>query len=141
MTPNHRKLKIALIVAVAVALMAATIPAAIWVTNTQTARLGNARARCQAGQHKTYHVIIQNGLAVPTRTAARKCDKLTITNRDNRVRLMAFGPHDHHVSYDGVSERVLGQGQSLTVTLITPGTFIFHDHTDPAAQGTFTVSN
>lgn len=138
--PN-KKLKVTLVIVVAAGLMVATIPAAIWVTDTQTAKLGNARARCQTGQHATYMAVIRNGQVAPTRTVARKCDRLTITNQDNRVRLIAFGPHDRHISYDGVSERVLAQGQSLTVTLITSGTFIFHDHTDPAVQGVFTVVN
>lgn len=137
-----KKLKVILIAGAAIALMAATIPAAIWVTDTQTAKLGNARARCETGQHKTYQVTIQNGKVLPARTEAHKCDTLVITNADSRARLIAFGPHDHHVSYDGVSERVLGQGQSLSITLVTPGTFTFHDHDAyPDTQGTFTVLN
>lgn len=121
--------------------MAGTIPAAIWITHTSSAELGNARTRCQRGEHATHIVTIKNGHANPVNTRAARCDTLVITNSDNQQRLMAFGRHDNHISYDGVSEKLLDQGQSLTVTLIKPGTYLFHDHEDPLVAGSFTVKN
>jgi len=120
-------------------LMVATVPAAIWVTHTQTAELANARARCQVGQHSVHYVVFENNKVTPEHTAAKLCDTLTITNKDPRLRLAAFGPHEHHISYDGVSEKVLNQGQNLTVTLIKAGNFTFHDHINDALRGSFTV--
>ena len=125
----------------ALVLMVATIPAAIWVTDTQSAKLGNGRARCERGAHSDRLMTIRGNRFVPDKLTASKCDKLTVVNLDDRTRLIAFGPHEDHISYDGVSERVLGQNQSLTVTLVTPGTFIVHDHADPAVRGAFTVEN
>lgn len=121
-------------------LMVATVPAAIWVTHSQTAELANARARCQVGQHSAHYVVFENNRVTPEQTAARLCDTLTITNKDNRLRLVAFGPHEHHISYDGISEQLLSRGQSLTVTLIKAGTFTFHDHIDDSLRGSFTVN-
>jgi hypothetical protein len=88
----------------------------------------------------TYNVIAKNGAFTPQHTEARFCDELTITNLDQQQRLIAFGPHENHVAYDGVSERLLAQRQSLTLTLVQSGSFLFHDHLDDSVIGSFTVS-
>lgn len=98
----------------------------------------NQMAMCtEKGQSRL--VIIKEGLAVPASTNARLCDTLTIKNTDAQIRLMAFGVHDNHQPYDGVTEKVLDENQSFTVTLNQPGSFKFHDHLDDSAQGMFTV--
>ena len=136
---TNKKLKVVLITAGTLVLMVATVPAAIWVTHTQTAELANARARCQVGQHTAHHVVFRDNMVLPEHTTARLCDTLTITNEDPQLRLAAFGPHARHISYDGISERALRQGQSLTVTLIKAGNFTFHDHINDLLRGSFTV--
>lgn len=90
---------------------------------------------------QTHLVNIKNSLANPDHIDAKLCDKLTITNQDYRVHEMAFGQHDDHVPYDGVTEEVLAKDQSLTVTLIQAGNFEFHDHIGDVAAGDFTVTN
>lgn len=93
------------------------------------------------GSHTTYYVMIANNTVTPQQTDAHRCDSLTITNFDPQQRLLAFGPHDHHISYDGVSERLVAEGQSLTISLVTTGTYTFHDHLDDEhVHGSFTVS-
>ena len=89
--------------------------------------------------NKNHLVLIANNQVQPRYTAARVCDTLTIKNTDPVIRLVAFGEHDHHTPYDGTTEKVLGQNQSLTVTLDQKGNYEFHDHLDDAVQGTFTV--
>jgi plastocyanin len=96
-------------------------------------------AQCQ-GRHATHQVRIQNDAMVPEHTQASLCDKLTITNKDPALRLVAFGPHDEHVAYDGVTEQPLEQNKSLTITLNQPGNYQFHDHLEDIAHGTFTVT-
>lgn len=86
-------------------------------------------------------VTITSGNPIPKDTSAKVCDRLTITNEDDRLRLIAFGSHDDHQPYDGVTEKILAQGQSLTVTLNQRGTYEFHDHLDPAVIGYFTVTD
>src|SRR3989344_4139794 len=113
-----KKHKFFLAILALILLMGATVPAAVWVTHQSGSKLGNARARCERGDHASHQVRIRADKASPAHIDAKLCDKLTITNRDDRDRLMAFGQHDNHISYDGVSERVLGKGQSLTVTLV-----------------------
>jgi hypothetical protein len=83
---------------------------------------------------------IKNDKVVPAHTEARRCDTLTIINLDDRDRIIAFGRHEHHTAYDGVTERYLNQEGKFSVTLIQPGTFRFHDHDDDIVQGTFTVT-
>jgi hypothetical protein len=116
------------------------IVGAIWLTHTQTAQFGNAKQRCRDVAVTVHRVTIHSKMVSPTHTEARRCDKLVITNLDTAQRLLAFGKHEDHISYDGVSERVLSQGQSLRVTLITTGTYLFHDHAEDSIKGSFTVT-
>jgi hypothetical protein len=135
-----KKAKYILSVLVGIVLMAATVPLAIWITHTSSAGLGNDRARCRRDEHAAHRVIIRNDKVSPAHTEAHKCDSLAIVNLDDKQRLMAFGRHEDHISYDGVSERLLSKGQELKVTLISKGTYLFHDHAQAAVQGTFTVN-
>lgn len=105
--------------------------------HAEKASADNTATCTKKGQNHT--VIINNSAVIPVNTSAKLCDTLTIKNTDSQVRLMAFGEHDHHEPYDGVTERVLDQNQSFTVTLNQAGTFKFHDHLDDSAQGTFIV--
>jgi hypothetical protein len=98
----------------------------------------SAVASCQ-NKGTSHQVVIENNAAVPGHTSAALCDTLTISNEDSRQRLMAFGAHDDHVPYDGVTEKSLNTGQSFTITLNQTGTYYFHDHIGDTAQGDFTV--
>jgi len=89
--------------------------------------------------HSRYTVTVRDGKLDINDMHAHLCDRLTIVNADNTLRLMAFGQHDHHQPYDGIEEQALVQGQSLTVTLNQAGTFTFHDHLHDEVQGKFTV--
>lgn len=89
-----------------------------------------------------HQVIIENNIVVPHNTAAKLCDSLVIINEDSIIRLIAFGPHEHHIAYDGITEQTLGENQSLTVILDQLGTYSFHDHLHYSytTTGEFTVS-
>jgi hypothetical protein len=135
-----KKQKAIIVTIISVAICVATVPVAIWVTHTQSAELGNGRARCERKPGVVHKVTIQNDIVSPVHTDARECDTLTITNLDSRQRLLAFGQHDNHISYDGISEKLVDQNQNLTVTLIRTGTYSFHDHENDAVNGEFVVS-
>jgi hypothetical protein len=87
-----------------------------------------------------HQVIIQKNVANPVNTYGKLCDTLTISNQDNQLLLIAFGPHENHQPYDGITERVLDQGQSLTITFNEVGTYHFHDHISDIIKGNFTVT-
>jgi plastocyanin len=87
-----------------------------------------------------HQVTIQNNRVSPENTDARLCDRLQFTNEDNTIREIAFGPHEHHVPYDGVTAKVLYQHQSFTITLNKLGQYHFHDHIHDEVTGFFTVS-
>lgn len=95
-------------------------------------------AGCPAGG-SDHIVIISHADVIPQHTDGRRCDRLTIINRDKVLRLIAFGPHTHHMPYDGVTEKVLYQNQELTVQMVQTGSFSFHDHIHDWVVGTFTV--
>jgi plastocyanin len=99
----------------------------------------SAATECQ-GSHQNHKITIRDDKATPKHVEGSLCDTLTVTNEDDRIRLMAFGKHDDHVAYDGVSEKYVKKGQSFTVTLVKPGTYIVHDHLQEDAGGTFTVT-
>ena len=87
----------------------------------------------------THTASIVNGTVSPIHINAKHCDVLTIVNNDSVVRRMAFGQHDEHIVYNGVSERILKQNESLTVTLDQTGEYLFHDHYQESTQGTILV--
>lgn len=125
------------------AVIALVAAASVGLANGYLTRRSSAQTaatvQCSAILNKL-QVIIKNNQVMPTDTQAQLCDSLTITNLDYRLREIAFGPHDNHVAYDGVLERLLNQGQSLTVTLNQAGSFTFHDHIDDRVVGFFDVS-
>ena len=89
---------------------------------------------------ETHSVMIMDNKAYPQTTKAKLCDTLTITNMDNKTRIVAFGPHEDHVPYDGVTEKILHVGDAFTVTLNQAGSFHFHDHLNDDADGYFNVT-
>lgn len=100
---------------------------------------GNASVCKGSGTPRHYTVTIQNDKVSSPSLAARRCDTMTITNKDSIMREIAFGFHDHHVAYDGVKERELQQGEGLTVTFVKAGTYHWHDHLHDEIESDFTV--
>lgn len=97
-------------------------------------------ARCSEQVKTATHIVrIVNGAASPATVEARRCDTLTIINTDSAVRRLAFGVHSHHVAYGATEGKMVGQDGSLSVTLVTTGAFVFHDHFDERVHGTFIV--
>lgn len=86
-----------------------------------------------------HRIEIHKDLVTPSSVGASLCDRLTIVNLDIKSREIAFGQHDNHFTYDGISQRILRQNQSLTVTLNKSGSYIFHDHFQDTVGGRFVV--
>lgn len=84
-------------------------------------------------------VVIKDGTVSPGDTTGKVCDTLTIKNEDDVTRFMAFGQHDNHQAYDGISERTLTKDQSFTIIMNKAGEFLFHDHLHDEVRGTFTA--
>lgn len=99
-----------------------------------------ANQSCSSTHLASHKVIIKNDQAEPSTTKASLCDTLNITNLDDSERLIAFGPHEDHVAYNGVSARLLSKDQSFTITLNKAGTYRFHDHIHDNAVGYFIVA-
>ena len=119
-------------------LCVATIFGAIQVSHIESNKAASAYPKC-TGTHTAHQVTVQDNKVIPAHTYAKRCDTMTITNDDDVARIIAFGPHEHHVAYDGVTERYLTKGGRFSVTLVQRGTFHFHDHEHDEVQGYFTV--
>jgi hypothetical protein len=139
MARRNSTVKIGLVVVGAVALVAFTIWGAIWVSNIDKRKAAAQFPAC-TGAHAVHKADIQNDKVVSAHISATRCDTLVITNLDERPRIIAFGQHDKHVAYDGVTERYLSPEGKFEVTLIQPGNFRFHDHDQDEVVGTFTVT-
>jgi hypothetical protein len=138
MVKKHRLPSI-FVAAAIVLLIGAAIVGTIWACTLYfNWQYTNDHQGCAPGQPNNL-VIIKNDKVIPANTIAKRCQTLTITNHDTDQRLIAFGLHEKHVPYDGVTEQFLATGQSLTVTLVQTGSFRFHDHIHDEVQGTFSV--
>lgn len=109
-----------------------------WIGKNATKNQKAETVDCPA-KGENHSVQIQNDQATPALTNAKLCDELTIINLDDKLRLMAFGVHDAHINYGGVSERPLKKGDSFSVTLNQAGSYIFHDHLQEEVGGQFSV--
>ena len=95
--------------------------------------------RCQVVANN-FVATVSNGQIQPSTIYAKPCDTLTIINKDPVVRQIAFGPHDQHISYDGVTETALDKDESFTITLNQKGRYNFHDHFQPSTLADFQVN-
>lgn len=77
----------------------------------------------------------------PSHVDAKRCDILTIANKDPKIREIAFGEHEQHIEYNGVTENEIDSSQSFSVVLSELGTYHVHDHYDESVSATFTVKN
>lgn len=99
-----------------------------------------ASATCRGKNSVDYTEIIQNSkISMPT-IHGKQCDTITFVNKDHITREIAFGPHEDHVPYDGIGEKILNQNQRFTITLNQTGTFHWHDHEHDEVSGYFTVN-
>ena len=118
------------------------VAAIVAVTLLATKGSSSANALDCSGHNSISHtVVIKGDYASPEITEGHICDKITFIDDDHVTREISFGPHENHVAYDGISEKVLNYKQSLTVTLNKTGTYDFHDHIHDTAVGNFIVSN
>lgn len=126
------------LVATGVVMYAGTQLIASQYLRADSEKVNNNQTMCTSkGQS---HVIkVQNNTLDPLHTEAQRCDTLTVINADSKLRVMAFGVHEKHITYDGITEQGLDSGQQFTVTLNKTGTFKIHDHLQEEVGGTFTV--
>jgi len=95
---------------------------------------------CAGVQGTNHQVMIMDDKPDNDNIKGKLCDTITFMNMDNVAREIAFGPHENHVPYDGVAEKVLNKDQSFTITLNQAGSFHWHDHIHDEVEGFFTVS-
>jgi len=108
----------------------------VGLTGSHTALNG-----CDPTKHYAEHVVtITGGKPSETQTIGKLCETFTVTNNDATPREIAFGAHDHHMAYDGVEEKLLAKGKSLTVTLDKTGRYHWHDHLHDEVEGYLTVT-
>jgi hypothetical protein len=95
-------------------------------------------APCATVGH-TVTMTFVGGRFTPMALSAKRCDKLVLENRSGTLVELAFGPHEHHLAYPGLSESPLKAGADMTLVLSDSGRFALHDHIRDEAQATLTV--
>ncbi|MEO6513921.1 MAG: cupredoxin domain-containing protein [Candidatus Saccharimonadales bacterium] len=128
-----------LVVACFVLAAIGVIAGSVLVSNKMLTAHSEASAMTCKVTGKTIDVRIQNDVMSPRVITAHRCDTLVIKNLDPVTREIGFGEHDSHKAYDGVTEKVIRQNESFTVTLIQAGSYHFHDHFHDEVEGLFTV--
>lgn len=119
-------------------LVFATIVLSIFLSDKLSPKANLSKDCPQTGTE--HQIDIKQDSAQPNVVQASLCDTLTIINEDPKVRLMAFGKHDHHIAVDGITQRLLNQNEQFMITLDKTGTFTVHDHYQDEVQATFVVS-
>jgi plastocyanin len=134
----NKSLKLVIVGPIFIVLIAAAAIGAFSIANSLSDS-GKVSTKCQEGQHHHYDLVIKNDKFSPNSISATRCDTLTIKNLDNRGRLIAFGKHEAHTAYDGISERYLTKDESFSLTLDKTGSYIMHDHEEEEVKASFTV--
>lgn len=134
----NKTLKLIAVIVIAAAVIAGVAFGANIVSGS-LADSGKVSSKCSGGQHKQHEMEIKNDKFSPALVKAVKCDTLVIKNLDNKGRLIAFGKHDKHIAYDGVTERYLLKNEEFKVTLNKTGDFLIHDHNQDEVQASFIV--
>lgn len=99
--------------------------------------LDEASVKCgDSGARHT--MIVEKDTVAPASVSGMQCDLLTIINQTGGERTIMFGHVENMQPYDGVKEKRLANGESLTVHLYQKGDFHFHEH-ETDLVGNFTV--
>ncbi|MEO5628084.1 MAG: hypothetical protein ABIQ89_04340 [Candidatus Saccharimonadales bacterium] len=133
------KVRVVVIVIAVIATATLAVVAASRLAQTQLHKNKLSRQQCAKVTSNEYTVTIQDNQTNPNHVQAKQCDRLTVINRDDTDRLMAFGVQEAHIVYDEISEKRLNKDESFTVILVQTGDFKVHDHDDDKVKATFTV--
>jgi len=85
--------------------------------------------------------VIYDGTSFSPKTLTVKNNtKVTFTNNSTGKMWVASGPHPAHTDYPEFdAKKAMEPGQSYTFTFTKTGNWKFHNHLNPAANGSITV--
>ena len=111
-----------------------------YLSRKSDAKIAEATKECPANTPTTNHLwLISGNEFQPTSMSIPRCDTVTVLNKDDRTRYIAFGEHDSHIEYDGLDEQILHASQSFDFVAIEIGTFKIHDHLDDHVESLLVV--
>lgn len=131
------RLKWAAYVFVLFAVAASTLLVELGMHAHSVAVVGPDVACSHIGQ--TRAIVVSTVAFSPKDVTAHLCDELIFHNATNGLVEVAMGPHDQHIAYPGLGQRVLGPGQEQKLLLVAKGSFDLHEHLRDRANGTLTV--
>lgn len=76
---------------------------------------------------------------VPSTLTVRLGETVTFWNEDTENHQVSSNPHPVHTDYPQLNGGVLTPSESRSVAFSRAGTFGYHDHLNPALQGTIVV--
>ena len=95
-------------------------------------------ADCQTPGSTINVTVLPKGFS-PAGVTAALCDRLVIQNNSDIQVVLAFGRHDHHLSYPGFNEQTVPPGASVSGVLQARGSFELHDHLKDETQAQLTI--
>ena len=98
-----------------------------------------AVAACAPSPRHTIILTYTASRFTPAVLTAQRCDILVLANQGATEVELAFGPHDHHLPYPGITDEPVAPGKSQSLVLSQAGTFGLHDHVHDQAEAQLTV--
>lgn len=81
------------------------------------------------------------GVSNPAIISAKRCDILIFSNGSSKHVDIAFGPHEEHYPYPGLTSDPLKPGQSSSLVLTKTGSYPIHEHITDVLIARITINN
>ena len=99
---------------------------------------GEETGACQ-GNNNNHLMTIDNGTITPAYISAKRCDTLTIYNKDSSAHTIIYGSYPSRRSYGGEDSIIVRKDMAKTITLNETGNRSFYDADNPDLSATFSV--
>lgn len=96
--------------------------------------------RDECGVSDKIHIVkIEKNAFQPASVKAKRCDKLTFYNNDDKLHGVAFGTMEKHQPYGEFAQEYLQPKERITIKLNKSGSYEFHDHLKEEIHGQISI--
>ena len=86
--------------------------------------------RCHGTRTQSHTIVFRDGMIVPGKTVAARCDTIIVKNDLSEAIEPAVGSHPKHLAYPDFEEKMLQPGRTYSFRASLAGEFELHDHED-----------